>query len=105
MGCHYSNYDIQKSRAVGYRRFKGLFGVSPLICSIAWDNITEHVPQGTKPHHLLWGLCFLKCYNTEHVNHAIFGVDEKTFRKWIWIVIDSLASLKVVIHVALILPY
>lgn len=93
------NYDIQKSRIIGYRRYKGLFGVTPLICSVTWNYITKYAPQETKPRHLLWGLCFLKCYNTEHVNSVMFGVDEKTFRKWIWIIVDALSSIKVVQYI------
>lgn len=96
LGCRYLNHNVFNSRKAGYRRFKTMFGVSPLICSIAWDKIDDEIPYGAKFEHILWALCFLKCYHTESVNHAIFGIDEKTYRKWTWIFVDLLSSIKMV---------
>ena len=39
------------------------------------------------------------CYCTaayEEVNALIYGVDEKTFRKWSWTVVDQICDIKVV---------
>lgn len=81
---------------LGLRRFKGLFGLSPNICEIVWEKIKNQLPNSFEPSHLLWALLFLKCYNTEHVNHAIIGANEKTFRNRIWVIIEKLALINVV---------
>jgi len=84
------------SVVVGLRRFKSFFGVSPQICALTWNLIKYELPDDYKEVHLLWALLFLKCYNTESVNRAIVGCDEKTFRKRVWMVVDKLAFMKVV---------
>lgn len=85
-----------KSRIVGLRRFKSFFGASPQICAICWTLIKNELPANYREVHLLWALLFLKCYNTESVNHAIAGCDEKTFREKVWIIVEKLAFMKVV---------
>lgn len=87
---------VSGSNYVGLRRFKSFFGVSPLICVKAWLHLKSVLPSDYQEIHLLWALLFLKCYNTEHVNHSIAGCDEKTFRKRIWMVIQKLSFIKVV---------
>jgi hypothetical protein len=90
---HHSNNSLN----TGLRRFKSFYGVSPLICQTVWNLLNANkLPSGSKPLHLLWTLIFLKQYNSEHVNHAITGADEKTFRKWVWIFIELIADLNVV---------
>lgn len=84
------------SEIVGIRRFKSFFGVSPLICAICWQNIKDNLPMDYEQVHLLWALLFLKCYNTESVNHSLAECDEKTFRKRVWLVVEELAFMKVV---------
>jgi len=64
------------------RRFRSLLGTSPGTAVILWNNIGEEIPCNSWPAHLLWVLLFLKPYATGHVNAVIWGVDEKTFRKW-----------------------
>ncbi len=84
------------SRIVGQRRFISLFGTSPRICAICWTLIKNELPASYREVHLLWALLFLKCYNTENVNHAIAGCDEKTFREKVWVIVENLAFMKVV---------
>lgn len=84
------------SRLVGSRRFRSFFGVSPNICAICWRLIKDELPTSYREVHLLWALLFLKCYNTESINHATAGCDEKTFRTKVWTVVESLAFMKVV---------
>lgn len=84
------------SRTIGPRRFKSFFGVSPNICGISWQLIKSELPSSYQEKHLLWALLFLKCYNTESVNHSICDCDEKTFRNKVWTVIEKLAFMKVV---------
>ena len=109
------------SKVVHDRRFKATFGCLPKSCSDLWrliltsnnENFMVEVddlnnPGGGrevriqilcakpeyKPEHLLWALYFMKIYLLD--NHAIVTVNcnEKTFRKWIIIFIDAVASLK-----------
>lgn len=78
------------------RKYIGLFGVSPLIASMAWDEIRTMLPEKCVPRHLLWGCLFLKVYGTETVHSSIVGTDPKTFRKWSWLIVKALANLKIV---------
>eukprot|EP00171_Calliarthron_tuberculosum_P023605 IDg23605t1 len=77
------------------RRFMGLFGVTPEVCCVVWNQLLGKMPKGAQPHHLLWSLLFLKLYANEHCNRLLSGADEKTFRKWAWIFIGLIAELKV----------
>lgn len=76
------------------RRFRSAFGVSPTVCAILWQRIS--LPAGCKEKHLLWGLFFLKVYDTEHVSRSFPQVDEKTYRKWVWIIIEKISELNIV---------
>ena len=71
----------QFSIVVGHRKFEGLFGLTPRVTSITWNLLLPCFPSAEKPRHLLWSLLFLKCYAAEHVDCAIFRVDEKTYHK------------------------
>jgi len=62
---------------IGIRRFRSLFGCSPIHCSTIWKLIDINHPVGAKFEHLLFALLFLKVYATEHVNHTLSGVNEK----------------------------
>lgn len=88
----YPNYN---STMTGYRKFKTFFGVSPNVCGVVW-NIIEDKPHHSEPKHLLWTLLFLKSYHKEHVNSTLTGVDEKTFREWVWKFVALLSQLQVV---------
>lgn len=76
------------STVVGMSRFKAHFGVSPSICSMAWNHLKQDLPRDYNEMHLLWALLFLKCYNTDSVNCGMAGCDEKTFRYRVWFVIE-----------------
>ena len=78
------------------RRFRSLFGVSPLACSALWSRIMRSLPHGCRPIHLLWALLFLKVYAAENVSRSITGADEKTFRKWSWALLEIIANMNVV---------
>lgn len=94
-GLAYVKCSTQKSFLIAYRKFKCFYGISPNVCAILWKKIKDKPPTA-EPRHFLWSLLFLKQYNKEHVNAAIVGVDEKTFRKWSWTFIYLLAELNVV---------
>ena len=84
------------SHVVRIRRFSALFGATPIACNRAWKMIENYLPPGCLPKHLLWAMIFIKIYATEHVNATITESDEKTFRKWVWIILNSSSNLKLV---------
>ena len=77
-------------------RFKAVFGTDPLICAILWEMTLQRgpLPRGAKRCHLLWALLFLHGCDTESRNASFVGCDEKTFRKWQWILVERVAELK-----------
>lgn len=70
--------------------FNSFFGVSPLVCSEIWILLNKQYVPYMKPVHLFWASLFLKQYNTENVSSMICKCDEKTFRKWVWLIINEL---------------
>jgi hypothetical protein len=78
------------------RRFRALFGVSAVTCSRVWHHVKPSLPGCASPKHLLWTLYFLKQYGHEEANANFAGCDEKTFRKWCWLVIKTIADLDLV---------
>lgn len=88
---------LHSCESTALRRFKAFFGVSPNICGKVWLEIKDKLTSDFTYKHLLWALLFLKCYNTENVNHSIVDSNEKTFREKVHHLVDKLAFLKVVI--------
>jgi hypothetical protein len=80
------------------RCFNAIFGCSPKVTARLWNGLVEQrkVPSGGKVMHLLWTLAFLKLYDTESVYCTMFGVTEKTFRKWVWKFVDNISTIKLV---------
>lgn len=80
------------------RRFKGSFGCSPKVAAALWNRLDkkELLPADCLLKHLLWGLLFLKNYNVEDSQAPFLPADEKTYSKWVWIVLDALAELDLV---------
>lgn len=78
------------------RRFKVLFGVSPVICAKVWTALIPSLPASASPLHLLWTLYFLKQYGKEEVNASFAQTTEKTYRKWCWTIIQKIAELQLV---------
>ena len=50
--------------------------------------------EGSSERHLLWMLAFLKMYEVEEAAASRFGVTEKTWRKWVWIMLSATQSIK-----------
>lgn len=92
-GCEITKHKPENSYRIGLRRFRGLFGTTPPICSFIWARIAARNahPPYSQPVHLLYALIFLKLYGTEEENKALTGKDEKTFRKWSWTYIELMA--------------
>ena len=78
------------------RRFHSFFGTSPSVWAKTWNLLEKYSPKYSKPKHLLWCLFFLKSYCTEDIASAIFQVDRKTFRKWVWLYVKFVSQLKLV---------
>ena len=77
--------------------FVAAFGVNVHVVSKIWDHMQcyiENQPavKKMKPHHLLWGLYFLKQYATSVLMAQYWGCSDKTFRKWIWLVVERMAQ-------------
>ena len=78
--------------------FRAAFGVSSAVCSHTWEYLSSSIQkvngQGkAKPTHLLWSLMFLKTYGTEIFLCCLLLTTEKTFRKWVWIMIAAISNL------------
>ena len=84
------------SDKINNKRFREFFGISDSVCAILWLLIESKVPKFFKVEHLFMTLHFLKCYDTESINAALFGVDEKTHRTWQWKLVQIIASLDIV---------
>jgi len=87
--------------AADLTRFRSMFGTSPENCARLWKMIDPFasMPNGVHPRHLLWALMFLKLYCAESVLCTLAGgkngaVDEKTFRKWCWLFVESISDMQ-----------
>ena len=100
-----NNFSGFKTRSLNfdYRKFRGLFSVSPKVCSDVWEKVYLNIDSGAEPKHLLWGFLFLKVYSTEHVHCSIVGTSPKTFRKWSWYFVHVVSDLKVVSYFFILL--
>ena len=89
------NFDTNWT-TVNQRRWSANYGTSPHICQCLWKLVTEKdpLPRGGSFYHLLWTLLFLKTYMTELVMSGMIGVDEQTYRKWLWIILPRIGNLK-----------
>ena len=82
-------------------RWKAHFGVDIDVVTECWDLLDvendEEVPSGIEGSHLLWALLFLKRYNGDAELSSLVGgnnaVDEGTFAKWVWVIIERIESL------------
>ena len=78
------------AEATKISRYHALFGSSPDVISEAWYRMdVDALQRSANPFHLLWAHIFLKVYGNESVHAAISGVDEDTFQKWSWRMIDA----------------
>lgn len=91
-----ANELLSSTRCQNSRFYSALFGVSSTVSQIVWAKICTDLPQSASPRHLLWALYFLKGYGTEERNSVVFGVTEKTYRTWVWVVVRQIASLQLV---------
>jgi hypothetical protein len=74
------------------------YGTEPVVAAVVWEMLVDDgwtkKRRRCKPKHLLFALKFKKCYDTEMSTASALGVDEKTYRKWVWFMIEGIARLK-----------
>ena len=88
------------------RQFVAAFGINPRVAAAIWNRLDgkDLLPKNMMVKHLLWALLFLKMYQPEKVLCCWCGADEKTYRTWIWDVIDILGELDLVRRDCLVDP-
>ena len=79
------------------RVFKSLYGTHPeIICSVWNQLILNHLIENSdknKLERLFLVFDFLKNYSVEHRCAVDFGIDEKTYRKWVWFYLEKMSQL------------
>jgi len=56
--------------------------------------LVEDGINSKNPEHLFYALYFLKTYNSENNEAALFNIDEKTLRKYKWMFVEAISLLK-----------
>lgn len=89
---------MYSSEAMFTRKFRSLFGVSVKVMAKTWNSLDVQnlLPEHAEPKHILWMCSFLKTYTTENVYVAWYKVEEKTFRKWVWLMLVATSKLEIV---------
>jgi hypothetical protein len=86
------------STVTAERRFRELFGCAPDIVLTIWnllDPAKSTLPSSATINQLLWTLMFLKIYSKEAtISGMAGGVDEKTYRKWVWLFVVAISELE-----------
>jgi len=82
-------------------QFTSVFGTSPAVVTYIWnllkpyETITDTGTEAMEPKHILWGFLLLKTYRKEEQHCALAGgVGAKTFQKWAWLFVESIADLE-----------
>ena len=86
---------FSKKKRLSLDRFSAIFGCSPTVAAALWNRLDAKglLPSDCLVKHLLWGMSFLKLYNVQRVQAPVIcGADEKTFRKWVWLMLDALSE-------------
>lgn len=85
------------------RRFRAVFGTGWKVVAKLWDLIKDTMENDVKQvrrskdlrEYLLWALMFLKLYTSNSDLASRAQVDEKTFVKWVDIVVEKMAEVVV----------
>lgn len=98
LGLFIAGRRVVKSRKVSRGRFQSSFGTEPVVVADLWQLLMDcrlwTYRDKCKPSHLLWALMFLKTYGKEMDMAARVRCDEKTWRKWVWVVLHGISLLK-----------
>jgi hypothetical protein len=86
---------VARSNDAERRFFKSAYGSSPEVCSHTWEYLNHYnvIPEKAVPKHLLWAMIFIKSYASEGFLSALVGTTEKTYRKWIWLMLQSISHI------------
>lgn len=100
MGMEIAKYRKSTSFRIQRDNFVSFYGVEPYMVAIIWKHLVEKIESirslaKPNPKHLLWGLLFYQCYDTNRRNAALCGCDIKTYRKWAWLYMEAMADLDV----------
>ena len=90
-------WNVIRSDKSESRDFRENFGVGVNVAHTVWMMMDsrELIPNDGRIHHLLWTLSFMKIYGKERMMCHLNRIrDPKTFRKWVWLFIDSIAELE-----------
>ena len=79
--------------------FKSHFGITPTVYILTFSllkggNEYDPYPEHLAHSDLLYALDFMKRYGVEKIIATRYGKTTKTVRKWIWIYVKKIASLK-----------
>jgi hypothetical protein len=100
--CNIQNRASKPVRAASseMRHFREFFGTSLVIVDKLWWLLVENdlLPKKSRPKHLLWALYFLKVCPKHSPGCSVVSVssgaiDLKTFRKWVWMLIENIQEL------------
>lgn len=96
MGAEMMRRNVDGSATILDRRFRSWFGTSSIICAWGWHELESRgLPEGVEKKHYLWALTLMKTYETEaNLSSKVGAVDETTFRKWAWLVVDLISWLE-----------
>ena len=96
-GMEIINRNNNGSTITADRRFREAFGCAVAVVVELWQKLEPYITvnKSAQVSHMFWALMFLKTYSKETVLSGMAGgVDEKTFRKWIWLFVCAIASLE-----------
>lgn len=86
-----------RSVQIARKKFKGLYGTYPEVICYVWNQlIVKNVIEKYDVYRLrrfFLTFDFLKNYCIEHLCAINFGVDEKTYRKWVWYYLEKISEL------------
>ena len=91
------NPEIRRSDLSKSLDFREQFGCALIVVHMVWSLLESRklIQKEGRIHHLLWALSFMKTYDKENTMcNLIYIRDSKTFRKWAWLFIDSIAELE-----------
>ena len=104
--------DDRRTLRGSLERYTQMYGVCPSITEFLWnylveDPCTDDLLGSNRPcpKHMLWTLFFLRHYPTEAVAATIFHVGEKTFRKWVWLMIPVIAGMTHVVRTRVVCTF
>jgi hypothetical protein len=88
---------VERSLLTEERDFRASFGCGVIVLLSLWELLMAHdmLPPGGTLEHLLWTCMFLKVYGNQRTLCTMAGgVDQETFRKWVWKFIAAIAPLE-----------